>query len=324
LKIFGKEFKLFDYSKNGKGVKKEPEGPKNLSNFFKHYKNKFTRLVTVNMFYVFGNFPLLFLILALSGNLNYKTTSPSYPLFAPISGMLAHGEYNPVMAAIVGIYGTQTSVGLPTVWTYICFGLSALTLLTFGYVNTGTTYILRNMVKGEPIFMWSDFWYAIKRNKLQGMVIGILDAVITGLSLYNIIFYYYNIGSAYMNFMFFAALLIAFIWFLMRFYIYILMITFDLSIFKILKNALIFSIIGFKRNILAVLGIAALVIINYTLMLTVLPIGIIIPFVLLFSNCAFMAVYAAFPKIKEIMIDPYYKEEESEPDDEERIFTDLG
>ena len=55
LKIFGKEIKLFDFNKDGKGVKKEPEGPKNLKNFFKYFGNKFTRLVTVNMYYIFGN-----------------------------------------------------------------------------------------------------------------------------------------------------------------------------------------------------------------------------------------------------------------------------
>lgn len=324
MKIFGKEFKLFNYNKDGKGVKKEPEGPKNLSNFFKHFANKFTRLVTVNMYYVFGNFPLLFLMLALSGNLNRETTAPAYEMFAPLDGLFLHGEYNPVMAALGGVFGVQSEVGVPTVWTYICFALSALVIFTFGYVNTGTTYILRNMIKGEPIFMWDDFWYAIKRNKRQGMLLGILDALLSFLCVYNILFYYYNIGNGYMNFMFYASLLISALWFFMRFYMYIIMITFDLSLFKILKNALIFALVGIKRNIMAALGIAAMVVITYMLMAFVLPIGIIIPFVLLFADCSYMACYAAFPKIKEIMIDPYYKEEERPIDDEERIFTDLG
>jgi len=324
LKIFGKEFKLFDFNKNGKGVKKEPEGPKNLPNFFKHYKNKFTRLITVNMYYIFGNFPILFLILALSGNLNTKSTSPTYPMYAPIDGLTAHGELTPVTAVMNGIYGVQSEVGFPTVWTYIFLGLSLLLLVTFGYVNTGTTYILRNMVKGEPIFMWEDFWYAIKRNKRQGLILGIIDAVFSVLSVFNIYTYYINIGSAFWNFMFFASLLIMLIWFFMRFYMYILMITFDLSIFKILKNSFIFSLLGLKRNLMATLGMVALLLITYMLMVEILPIGIIVPFVLLFSNCAFMATYAAFPKIKEIMIDPYYTEEEKNEDDEERIFTDMG
>ena len=142
--------------------------------------------------------------------------------------------------------------------------------------------------------------------------------------MYLLIFFYFNTGiSSAMNIMFYASILIAILWFFMRFYIYILMITFDLSIFKILKNALIFSIIGFKRNIMAALGIIAMVGLTYILMMYVLPIGIVIPFVLLFADCSFMACYAAFPKIKEIMIDPYYKDTEPEYN-EEPIFEDLG
>lgn len=323
MKIFGKEIKLFNYTLEGKGVKKEPEGPKNLKNFFKHFGSKFTRLITVNMYYIFGNFPILFAMLALSGNLDRDSWAPAYKMFAPIWGIIQHHQ-SPVTSALYGIYGLQSEIGYPTVLTYIAWGLAALVIFTFGFVNVGTTYILRNMVKGEPIFMWEDFWYAIKRNIRQGLIMGILDALFSVLVVYDIVFFYYNTGvSGMMNFMFYASLLLALLWLWMRFYIYILMVTFDLSIFKILKNALIFSIIGFKRNIMATLGIAAMVIITYSVMLIAFPIGILIPFVLLFADCSFMACYAAFPKIKEIMIDPYYTEPEPE-EYEEPIFHDLG
>ncbi|MCI8387939.1 MAG: DUF624 domain-containing protein [Clostridiales bacterium] len=323
LKIFGKEFKLFNYSLEGKGVKKEPEGPKNLKNFFKHFGSKFTRLVTVNMYYIFGNFPILFAILAMSGNLDRDSWAPAYKMFPTVYGIMQHTQ-SPAASALFGMYGTQSEIGFPTTLTYISWALAALVIFTFGLVNIGTTYIIRNMVKGEPIFMWEDFWYAIKRNLKQGMIMGILDVVFSVLIVYDITFFYFNAGvSGVMNFMFYASILLAAIWFWMRFYIYILMVTFDLSIFKILKNSLIFSIIGFKRNFMATLGIVAMVILTYTIMLLALPIGIIIPFVLLFADCSFMACYAAFPKIKEIMIDPYYTEPEPE-EYEEPIFHDLG
>ena len=64
-----KKFKLFDFTKDGKGVSKaEIEDIKpNLSGFFKQYKNKFSRLLSVNIFMVLGNFPLFFAGLALAG-----------------------------------------------------------------------------------------------------------------------------------------------------------------------------------------------------------------------------------------------------------------
>ena len=75
---------------------------------------------------------------------------------------------------------------------------------------------------------------------------------------------------------------------------------------------LIFALLGFKRNIMATLGILLLV--GLTLFLALgtgglfMAAAILIPFVLLFSNGAFMSTYAAYFKIKEIMIDPYEEE----------------
>ena len=43
-----------------------------------------------------------------------------------------------------------------------------------------------------------------------------------------------------------------------------------------------------------------------------MPAAVIIPLTVLFSTMAFMKVYASYPKIKELMIDPYYAEHPEE------------
>jgi uncharacterized membrane protein YesL len=95
------------------------------------------------------------------------------------------------------------------------------------------------------------------------------------------------------------------IYFSMRFYIYLLTLTFDLKIRQIFKNALIFAFLGFKRNFLACVGIILTLIINFYIMWLYTPIGIVLPLIITVGLCMFMATYAAWPKIKEIMIDPY-------------------
>ena len=75
-------------------------------------------------------------------------------------------------------------------------------------------------------------------------------------------------------------------------------------------------------------------VIDYFLLITFFPVGVLLPVMFLVSLTTFMGVYAAYPKIKEIMIDPYYvsdsvgarKRDEAadeEPTDEP-IFTDRG
>ena len=60
-----KRFKLFDTQREGRGVSKEEANlPPNFKKFFILYKRDFTRLLSVNIFMVLGNFPAFFLIIA--------------------------------------------------------------------------------------------------------------------------------------------------------------------------------------------------------------------------------------------------------------------
>ena len=125
-------------------------------------------------------------------------------------------------------------------------------------------------------------------------------------------------------FMFVISMSMSVYYYFIRMYIYPMMVTFDLSIFKLIKNGLIFSILGIKRNIMALLGVLAVVIIDFWLLQLVMPLGLILPFFIFFGLVWYMCIYAAYPKIKEIMIDPYYEDNDDDEDYEEPIFQDLG
>ena len=87
------------------------------------------------------------------------------------------------------------------------------------------------------------------------------------------------------------------------------MITFDLSILKILKNSLIFTVLGIKRNVMALIGFIVLIGIHILLVILLLPFGIsipiILPFVYIMAICCFIGTYAAYPIIDKHMIEPY-------------------
>ena len=108
------------------------------------------------------------------------------------------------------------------------------------------------------------------------------------------------------------------LYFFMRFYLYLLLVTFDLSILKIFKNALIFVVLGIKRNLMGFLGILLVTSINIALfpLFAITPLGIAIPLILPFlyyiAVTAFTASYAAYPVIDRYMIAPYRKENEDQ------------
>ena len=311
---------FFNFNKDGKGVKKEEAKlPFNFINFFRYFKRHFSKLLSINIAMVLGNFPIFFILPVLAGYFHIKTISPTDPIYSLIGGVLPFLDDTTAMTPALSTVGLFDTLSAWTTLDKIILGLSFLVLITFGPVSVGTTYILRNILKGEPIYMWEDMKYAIKRNARQSIIYGIFDILLSGMLVYDVWFFFINasLGLGY-SIGFYTSLIALIFYFFMRFYIYLMMVTFDLSLFKIFKNAMIFAFLGFKRNILALLGILAVLFLNFLFFLTPISmaLGIALPFVMTLGICTYISTYAAWPKIKEIMIDPYYKEEEPEYNDE--------
>ena len=215
--------------------------------------------------------------------------------------------------SLLGAYGNQDTVAMPSTASIVLFALTLLVLITFGLVNVGTTYIIRNLIRGEQVYIMSDFWYAIKRNWKQGIIYGIIDILLIAVLAYDIIYYRTNMGvSALFMTMYVAGYCMMILYGFVRMYAYPMIVTFDMKLWKIIKNSIFFAVLGIKRNVMALLGAVIVVGLDLILIRVFLPIGAVIPFIILFGLLQYMSVYAAFPKIKQIMIDPYYKEVESE------------
>lgn len=327
-----KKFRLFNLQKEGKGISKnQAQLEPGLKRFFISYKNSFGKLVSVNIFFVLGNFPVIFLIAALSGLTKNNVFLPLSDFFQNFNGLVtADGGYTPYKLSLFALEGLQNQTTAPTIATYILYAIGALVLLTFGPVNASTSYIIRNLISGQPVFVWTDFWYSFKRNIKQSLPFGIFDLVLNALLIFNIYTMFMSTDKFWASMLFWCYIILFYLYFTMRYYIYVQMVTFKLSVFKILKNSFIFSLIGFKRNILAFLGIVLSVFIVILFLLgsggILVPLAIAAPLAILFSTMAFMKVYASYFKIKEIMIDPYLaehpEERESENDDTEVIMRD--
>lgn len=311
-----RKFNLFNLAKDGKGVRKEDVIKElNFVNFFKLYFRRFGQIFWVNLFIVFGNFPIWFGLLGVSGNVGLESRLHVNVLYPVLRAAMTKG-LTPVTAALSGAIGQRQVNYILTTPAYVLIGLSALTIFTFGIVNCACAYVLRNMVKGDPLFLPQDFFYAIRRNWKQALPMGILDAAICGLLVYDVVFFYYNSTSFLRTAMFFFALVLALIYYNMRHYLYVMMVTFSLSLPKLFKNAFIFALINWKRNLAATLGTAAVIALCGYLSFVFLPIGAAALLFILFSTCAFIGTYAAWPKIRSVMIDPYYQKNEEAPADE--------
>ncbi len=318
-----KLFEFFNYHRDNRPDAIEEDTTPTLKRYFKLLGRRFWKLITLNMMMLPLIAPILIALYIWFGV--ERTPTVTNGLFPQIfaANQLAP---SPESTILLDLYGTQATIPVYNATpAYIGVGICALILfVTFGWQNVGATYVLRGMVRGEPVFVWSDYFYAIKRNLKQGLLLGMLDFVVIFLLAFDIGYFWNQAGSSFLtNVGFWAVCALLILYFLMRFYIYLLLVTFELSIRKILKNALIFAVLGFKRNIMAILGLVLITAINVLLLLLLgpTPVGgvpIILPFLYYLSVTAFTSAYAAYPIIERYMIIPYLKaeEEDAEPQEE--------
>ena len=301
-------------NKDGKGVEKNEDTRPTFLNFFKNFFRKFPQLLRLNLLMIFQIIPLI--VIACLYFLGPKSPTMSNVMFAPLFG-IDQASGGAAVSSLLDLSSVQMGLPLfsPAVnVTIIC--LVVIMAITWGWQNIGATYALRGLVKGDPVFVFSDFFYAIKKNLKQGLILGLIDFIISGVLIIDFFYFYQQTGSFGLDFMYFAILALIILWFVMRFYIYNLLITFDIKIFKLIKNAFIFSILGIKRNVLAFLGIIILTVFHVFLIIIFIPMGIsipiILPFFYLLAATAFMACYAAYPIIDRYMIAPYATNDDEE------------
>lgn len=304
-------FRLFHPNGNREEDAVEEDTRPTLRRFFRLLRRRFWQLITVNLMMLPMILPILIgVFIYISMKTTPTANDPCFPqLFG--AGLISTSTDT---SFLLDLFGAQALIpAYHNTASYVGIGIcAAVLILTFGWQNIGATYILRGIVRGDPVFPFSDYVYAVKRNWKQGFFLGLIDAAILFFLGFDFLFFYNQTGSFKMDVMYFAIFALIIIYFFMRFYVYLLQITFDLSIRKIFKNALIFSMLGIKRNLMGLIGITSLTAIAIALIALFaamlggnIAIPLILPFLYYLAFTAFMAAYAAYPIIDRYMIAPY-------------------
>ena len=295
--------KLFNLKKNELDYEIVEDTTPNIGYFFKSLGRKFTKLISINLLAIFQFAPLIVAFFAYFWTETKPTIiDSSYPILQGISDF---AESTP--ADIISLFLSSVQYRIPhETWGLLILmaGMYLLFVLTFGFWNVGLTYLMRELVNGKPVFIMSDMKYAIKRNFKQGFCFGALDALLITILVVDFSYLSSLPSDFFGDFMYIAIIAISIIYFIMRFYIYLMLITFDMKIGKLFKNSLIFVMLGIKRNLLAILWMIVMLVINVCVFVMFQPLGIILPILYVVSFPLFTTAYAAYPVIKKYMIDP--------------------
>lgn len=206
--------------------------------FFQVLGRKFWKLIQFNLIYLVFNIPLIVISYFLSGY-----------LISPLT---------PAVESPADIIVLMFVYGFPPMML-----LMSIPVLAVGPSQAGLAYLLRCFSYEIPTFYWSDFKDKIKENLKQGLIVSVINLAAFIFLLLD--FYLYGQLTRNGSSLLLAAangilFLILILFIMMCMYIYPMMVTYELKIRHLYKNAFLFSIGRFLPNI-AVLLICALLLI---------------------------------------------------------------
>ena len=213
-------------------------------------------------------------------------------------------------------------LGLGNIAFYVLFVLLGVVV---GPSVCGFMKVLRNISCRRPVFIWDDFWRAFRTNFKQGAIMGVIDMfVFVALSFAIPMYSGLAATSSAFNIPFIICVVTAFIFLMMHFYIYLLMVSTNLTIWQILKDALYLTAIEIKTSIVNLI----------TTVIVVLSFIVLFPWsmftIIIFpSFLGLLYAFNCFPAIRQHVIKPYYDARGEEMPDlsytqtsEEAVFTD--
>jgi uncharacterized membrane protein YesL len=327
----GKIFNFFSGTDNKKdtGVDKEEikkDKKMGTGYFFRLLRRSMLKMTGLNLIFLLCNITILFVLYGIGGYMDQSVNTPTNPVYAQLYGIMLN-DHSPSVMALNGIIGASTGIKIMSTASKIFIYSGLLLIFTSGFSSIGMAYVTRGIIRGEYVSTWNEFFSAIKKNFKQGLFISVIDALIIFFLAYDYIQYSANTGAFVWNMFYFAIIMFMIIYFIMRYYIYTILVTFDLPLTKIFKNAFLLSVLGFKRNIVMLIGSVLAVFLNIYIFAFLPSVGMILPAMFTVSLLWYIGIYCSYPVIGKYMIDPYYKDhpdELPEEPDEKPIFRDKG
>lgn len=249
-------------------VSNKPKGP--VARFFNAGWSNLVRLMATNAFFILFNIPAIILARVIAVYF--------VPWIAP-HFIDVHSYIDPVTGNDDGVI----QLFFFLVFFLISFLLSS-TLVCIGPFQTGFAQVYKDIINSNSVSFFSSFRTGLFNNWKKGLVSMLISIVLTPVLLLAIGFYL-NINSGIGTIIGSVFIVLLFALILVQNFVYTLIVSTDLKLSKIYKNAILFVLIRF----VPCLGISLVVVIFY----------VIIPFILLMSASyltlgIFMFLYSFF------------------------------
>lgn len=241
----------------------EQHGP--VFNFFYSIKTHFLTLMSVNVLFLIFNIPMMLVafgfVLFFLPYINSVFVPENFVQFMFDSGVVGNQSINDV--------GADAAYQIYYLIVLFCvMFLMGSTLLVIGPFQAGFSQIYRNLYRQEGVFLFSDFKDGLKSNWKQSLGASVISLIITALCLLATGFYL-NIGTSWGTAIGTFFVILFFVFIIIQNMVYTMIVSRDLPLRKIYKNAFLFFLLKFGPCLgLVLMLIVTLIVIPSMLLVT--------------------------------------------------------
>ncbi len=241
----------------------EQHGP--VYNFFYTFKTHYMMVMSANFLFVVFNIPMMLLgfiyVLGFLPRINSVFEPQAFVQYMIDSGVVGNTSINDV--------GNEAAFQIYYLIVVFCvMFLMGSTLLVIGPFQAGFAQIYRNLYRQEGVFLFTDFKEGMRNNWKQSLAASFISCIVTALCL-GAIGFYLNMGTKAGTAIgtFFVLLFFAFV--VIQNMVYTMIVSREISLKNIYKNALLFFLLKFGPCLgIILLLIGTLIVIPAMLMVT--------------------------------------------------------
>lgn len=264
-------FGFLDFTKPGHFVDDSHYPP--FIRFWKRYARHFVKLLSVNLFFAILTLPIYTWLMSL---INVAFTQAGFGMISLLGPVLIYFSMKipgPILAVLL--------IG---------------SVLLLGPASAALSYATLTLAWDKPGLFWDEFRLAWKTNWKQALPIGFLDMLIC----FGTVYYLTDAIAVYQKFgvvLIVLWVLLLLVYGMIRVYLYPMMVTVDLPLGALIKNALILSLLQPWRPLLVLL-------ISLVFCLLCVFADLLIVPCFLFSFVAYTAAFVSQPMLDKYLIHP--------------------
>ena len=221
------------------------------------------------------------------------------------------GKGEKIKPVYIRFFKVFTSRFWQLVMLNLMYVFACLPIFTIGPATAGFNYVLRNYSQGKPVYILNDFMEKCKENFIQGLLVTVLDAIIGFILFISLTSWS---GSELPAPSWLRPLALAFTLFVLyilistNFYIFSMMVSFNLKFKQLVRNSIILGMYKLGRNLIMIIFNGLI----FLLCLISWPLSLPMVLLLTFSLCALFNNFVVYPIFIKHIAEPEDKKVEVE------------